>query len=61
MYNLYDIFRYPLFAIGSTQEHEIYAVTSCCNQGMKIRVTDVAGVEANVVIEKQVAHILTFW
>jgi hypothetical protein len=39
-------FRYLNFPIGSTQEHEVVAIASCCTQGMKLRATDVAGVEA---------------
>jgi len=38
-------YRYLNFPLGSVQEHEIIAVASCCTQGMRLRATDVAGVE----------------
>jgi len=52
-------FRYINFPIGSVQEHEIIAVASCCTQGMKLRATDVAGVEAIQEAEYKVATLLT--
>ena len=48
--------RYPNFAMGSTHEHEIVAVASCCTQGMRLRATDVAGVEAAVETEFKVLN-----
>ena len=46
--------RHLNFPIGSNQEHEIIAVASCCTQGMKLRVTDVAGEEAELDAEWKV-------
>jgi hypothetical protein len=36
-------FRHVNFPIGNTVEHEVVAAASCCIEGMRLLVTDVAG------------------
>lgn len=36
-------YRYINFPIGTTTEREVYAAASCCIEGMRLTVTDVAG------------------
>ena len=35
--------RHINFPIGTTTEREVYAAASCCIEGMRLEVTDVAG------------------
>jgi len=36
-------YRYENFKVGTKNMHEIYARSVCCNEGMRLHVTDVAG------------------
>merc|ERR1712226_822607 len=36
-------YRYKIYKIGSKNEHEIFAYSVCCNEGMRLHITDVAG------------------
>ena len=38
-----DSLRYTNFPIGTTKEQEVVAAASCCLEGIRLRVTDVAG------------------
>ena len=39
----YNILRYENLKIGTKNEHNVYAFSLCCKEGMHLRVTDVAG------------------